>query len=123
MSMRYVFRHLVMLTAALASLPAAADKVEESVVHEAVERHLSPDTPLMQWVQDPARVDESLGDEIGLRETLWLGTIGASLTVLPILFSPVRTIVGVPDLPEEPEEPPLEPMIGMQAVGMDEPHA
>ena len=64
-----------------------------------------------------------LGSTIGLRETLWLGTIGASLTVLPILFSPVRTIVSVPDLPEELQEPVLEPMIGVQAVGMDEPHA
>jgi MFS family permease len=64
-----------------------------------------------------------LGSTIGLRETLWLGTIGASLTVLPILFSPVRTIVSVPDSPEEPQEPVLEPMIGVQAVGMDEPRA
>ena len=32
----------------------------------------------------------ALGSTIGLRETLWIGTIGASFTILPVLFSPVR---------------------------------
>jgi len=77
-----------MLIAALASLPAAADTVHESVVHEAVERHLSPDTPLMQWVLDAERVDADLGDDIGLRETLEdrLETIKLSGLVPPIHF-------------------------------------
>jgi MFS family permease len=65
----------------------------------------------------------ALGSTIGLRETLWIGTIGASLTVLPVLFSPLRTLVTVPDEPEQPQDAVLEPTIGVAAVGMDEPHA
>jgi MFS family permease len=65
----------------------------------------------------------ALGSTIGLRETLWIGTIGASLTVLPVLFSPVRTLVSIPDAPEEPRDAVLEPAIGMAAVGGDETHA
>ncbi|HEU0304651.1 MAG TPA: MFS transporter [Gaiellaceae bacterium] len=62
----------------------------------------------------------ALGSTIGLRTTLWLGTIGASFTVLPVLLSPVRKIVSVPDQPEE-SEPDM--AIGMTAVGMEEGHA
>jgi MFS family permease len=62
----------------------------------------------------------ALGSTIGLRTTLWIGTIGASFTVLPILLSPVRKIVSVPDMPEEPEEAVLEPTIGLTAIGVDE---
>ena len=65
----------------------------------------------------------ALGSTIGLRETLWIGTIGASFTILPVLLSPVRTLFSVPDAPEEPREAVLEPTIGVAAVGMDEPHA
>ncbi len=65
----------------------------------------------------------ALGSTIGLRETLWIGTIGASFTILPVLFSPVRTLVSIPDAPGEPEGAVLEPTIGMAAVGGDEPHA
>jgi MFS family permease len=65
----------------------------------------------------------TLGSTIGLRTTLWIGTIGASFTVLPVLFSPVRSIVSVPDTPEETEEDVLEPKIGLAAVGVDETHA
>ena len=65
----------------------------------------------------------ALGSTIGLRETLWIGTIGASFTILPVLLSPVRTLFAVPDGPEEPQEAVLEPTIGVAAVGMDDPHA
>ena len=37
---------------------------------------------------------------IGLRPTLWVGAIGASLAFLPLLFSPLRSLREVPD--EEP---------------------
>ena len=65
----------------------------------------------------------ALGSTIGLRETLWIGTIGASFTILPVLFSPVRSLVSIPDAPGEPRDAVLEPTIGMPAVGGDEPHA
>ena len=65
----------------------------------------------------------ALGSTIGLRTTLWIGTIGASFTVLPVLFSPIRSLVSVPDAPDAPGDAVLEPTIGMAAVGADEPHA
>ena len=37
---------------------------------------------------------------IGLRPTLFVGAIGASLAFLPLLFSPVRSLREVPE--EEP---------------------
>jgi MFS family permease len=65
----------------------------------------------------------ALGSTIGLRTTLWIGTIGASFTILPVLLSPVRTMFAIPDAADEPAETVLEPTIGMAAVGMDETHA
>ena len=34
----------------------------------------------------------ALGSKIGLRETLWIGAVGASLAFLPLLFSPLRLV-------------------------------
>jgi predicted MFS family arabinose efflux permease len=38
-----------------------------------------------------------LAATIGLRETLWVGAVGASLTFLPLLFSPVRSLRELPE--------------------------
>ena len=38
-----------------------------------------------------------LASTIGLRPTLFVGAIGASLAVLPLLLSPIRSLVRVPD--------------------------
>jgi MFS family permease len=38
-----------------------------------------------------------LAATIGLRETLWVGAVGASLTFLPLLFSPVRSVRDLPE--------------------------
>jgi MFS family permease len=43
----------------------------------------------------------ALASVIGLRETLFVGAIGASVAFLPVVFSPIRTIERIPDeLPE-----------------------
>ncbi len=52
----------------------------------------------------------ALGSTIGLRETLWIGTIGASFTILPVLFSPVRTLTEIPSC----RGPGAEPTIGLR---------
>jgi MFS family permease len=39
-----------------------------------------------------------LATTIGLRPTLFVGAIGASLAVLPLLLSPIRSLVRVPDV-------------------------
>jgi MFS family permease len=38
-----------------------------------------------------------LASTIGLRATLFVAGIGASLSVLPLLFSPVRSLVRIPE--------------------------
>lgn len=105
--MRNAIRHLTMLAIALAMTPAAiADKVEQSVVHEAVERHLSTDTALMQWVKDPNDVDTELGDRIETRETEAeaFETIKLSDLVPPIYFEsgvaqiPAATVESLQDV-------------------------
>lgn len=44
-----------------------------------------------------AIVGGTLASTIGLRPTLFVGAIGASLAVLPLLLSPIRSLVRVPD--------------------------
>ncbi len=46
-----------------------------------------------------------LGTFIGVRETILIGGIGASLAFLPVLLGPVRTIREMPKAVEEPAEP------------------
>jgi MFS family permease len=42
----------------------------------------------------------ALGSHLGLRETMWIGAIGASLAFLPLLFSPTRQVVETADAEE-----------------------
>lgn len=98
MSSRNESLHWLLLVAALVCVPAFADKVDESVVHEAVERHLSPDTPRMQWVQDPERVGTEQGDRIEFRETV---ADEVETIKLSDLVAPIRFESGVAQIPEE----------------------
>ena len=81
-------RYLIILSTALASLPASAAKVDEAPLGEAVERHLQDDDPFMKWVQDPERVDTEEGDTLETRETVAdaLETVKLSNLVPPIQF-------------------------------------
>jgi hypothetical protein len=45
-----------------------------------------------------------LASQIGLRETLWVGAIGGSLSVLPLALSAVRTIGPMEDAVREHSE-------------------
>ncbi len=73
-----------------------AQDVDEAPLGEAVERHLSLDEPIMQWVQDPERVDHEVADTIELREGLANGLETIKLTGLvpPIYFE-----TGVAQIP------------------------
>jgi MFS family permease len=44
----------------------------------------------------------ALASTIGLRGTLVVGAVGASLAVVPLLFSPVRSLQRVPELDQSP---------------------
>jgi MFS family permease len=48
-----------------------------------------------------------LASQIGLRETLWVGTIASSLSFLPLLFSPLRSLGRMEDAVREYSEPAL----------------
>ena len=89
--------YLLMLSLVLAALPVHAEKVDETPMGEAVERHMTDDEPLMLWVQDPDRVDTELGDKLEVRETLAdeLETVKLSGLVPPIQFES-----GVAKIPE-----------------------
>ena len=51
-----------------------------------------------------ALIGGTLASTIGLRPTLFVGAIGASLAVVPLLLSPIRSLVRVPD---EDQSPPI----------------
>ena len=64
---------------------------------EAVERHLPSDEPFIQWVQDPERIAEELGDTLEIRET----AVGGLETIkLSNLVPPIRFESGVANIPE-----------------------
>lgn len=41
-----------------------------------------------------------LGDELGLRNTLWVGAIGSATSALPVVFGPLRRLREMPSPPE-----------------------
>jgi MFS family permease len=53
-----------------------------------------------------------LATTVGLRTALWVAGVGGSLSWIPIAFSPVRTLVSVPQ-----HEPTLEPILEPAALG------
>lgn len=80
----------------LGPLLVHAKGVDEAEVGEAVEKHLSPDEPIMQWVQDPERVNADMADMIVTRET----TAEAFETIkLSNLVPAVHFESGVADIP------------------------
>jgi hypothetical protein len=56
----------------------------------------------------------ALGSRIGLHSTIWIGAIGTCLPVLPVLFSPVRSIRELPEVADE--ELLLDPLLGDAAA-------
>ena len=98
--------YLIILSMALASLPAGAAKVDEAPLGEAVERHLQDDDPFMKWVQDLDRVDSEEGDTLETRETVAdaLETVKLSNLVPPIRFDsgvaniPATTVDSLSDI-------------------------
>ena len=49
-----------------------------------------------------ALIGGALGSWFGLRTAIWVGVIGMSLAVLPVLLSPVRTLREMPEPVDEP---------------------
>jgi len=96
------FRLFTLLWGLAVVAPAVlAAQVDETPLGEAVERHLSLDGPVTEWMQDPDRFAEEEGDTIEIRETLedTLETIKLSNLVPPIRFES-----GVADIPDSTVE-------------------
>ena len=82
---------------ALFALPAVAADVDEAPVAEAVERHLSLDGPVTQWVQDPDRVAEEQSDRV---ETQAMLVDTLNTVKLANLVAPIRFESGVAQIPD-----------------------
>jgi flagellar motor protein MotB len=89
--------HWLILSVVSASVAANAADVDETPIGEAVERLLSSDEPVTQWVQDPARVDAEQGDTMEVREIL---TDELETIKLTNLVPPVHFESGVAQIPE-----------------------
>jgi flagellar motor protein MotB len=76
---------------------AAAESVDESLPGEAVERHLSSDGPVAEWLHEPELFEREAGDEFELREVAGeaLETVKLTNVIPPIHFES-----GVADIPE-----------------------
>lgn len=74
----------------------AAEYVDVAPLGEAVERHLSDDVPLTQWVQDPDRINNDDGDTLEIREAV---KPGLETVKLSNLVPPIRFASGVADIP------------------------
>lgn len=48
-----------------------------------------------------ALIGSTLGQNVGVRQAMWVGVLGELLAVLPVFFSPLRTMRELPDSPEE----------------------
>ena len=79
------------------SLLFGATNVDEMPIGEAVERHLSLDEPFQQWVQDPDRFAEEMGDSIETRETV---TDGLETIKLSNLVPPIHFESGIANIPD-----------------------
>ena len=88
----------LMLASTLVVAPVYAADVDEAALAEAVERHLSLDGPVTQWVQDPDRVAEEHSDRVEMQETL----VDTLETVkLANLVDPIRFESGVAQIPDQ----------------------
>ena len=97
------FVKALLLLPVVVTLSAAngAEYVDIAPLGEAVERHLSTDVPLTQWVQDPDRIAREEGDTLERRETI---TEGLETVKLSNLVPPIRFATGVAEIPESTVE-------------------
>jgi MFS family permease len=82
--------------------------LRQAITPERLQGRMNATMRFMVWGTIPigSLVGGALGDAIGLRATLWVGALGGLTSVLPVLFSGVRTLRSVPDV--EPELPAIE---------------
>jgi MFS family permease len=82
--------------------------LRQAITPERMQGRMNSVMRFLVWGTIPlgALAGGALGSTIGLRETLFVGAALGSLTFLPILLSPIRSLERIPE-PEEPALPTL----------------
>ncbi len=94
--MRKLSYSILVWMCCLTSAVALAQTVEEAPLGQTVERHLSSDEPMTQWVQDPAVVESEEGDKFETQDVAGeaLETVKLTNVIAPIHFES-----GVAEIP------------------------
>ena len=97
MSRAATFLRLSAIGCLLAAGHVFAQDVDETRIGEVVEKHMSDDGPVMQWMLDEERFEVEAGDTIETREV-----IADELETIKIanLVAPIRFPTGVADIPD-----------------------
>jgi MFS family permease len=84
--------------------------LRQAITPERLQGRMNAVMRFLVWGSLPlgSLVGGALASTIGLRNTLIVSAVGATFAVLPIWFSPIRTLREIP-APEPPDEPRLEP--------------
>jgi MFS family permease len=84
--------------------------LRQAITPERLQGRMNAVMRFIVWGTIPlgALVGGALASLIGLRATLVVSAVGGMFAVLPILFSPIRTLQEIPE-PEPPDAPRLEP--------------
>ena len=91
-------QHLIYVACgAVLALSAVAGPVEEAPLGEAVERHLSSDTPLSPWTHDAQLLKSEGGDSV---ETRQVTTEQVETVKLQNVIPPIRFESGIADIPQ-----------------------
>ena len=92
-----LIHRLLTIGALFVAMPTMASDVDEAPIGEAVEKHLSTDGPVMEWVQDEERFEVEASDTIETREVIAdeLETIKLSNLVDPVRFE--SGVANIPD--------------------------
>ena len=95
-ALRHCLVRIVPLLLPVAAAAALADPVEDAVIGEAVERHISADAPLQTWAIDPEHLATEAGDRI--EERLVPEEVLETLKLTGVV-PPIRFESGVAEIP------------------------
>jgi MFS family permease len=84
--------------------------LRQSITPERLQGRMNAVMRFIVWGSLPlgSLVGGALASSVGLHTTLVVSAVGATFAILPIWFSPIRTLREIPK-PEPPDEPRLEP--------------
>ena len=97
-AMTWKQRSLLVVFVSVAAAEAAAQSTKEAPLGQSVERHLSADEPITQWLHDPKFFETEAGDRFELRDV-----DGEALETVKLknVIPPIRFASGVADIPDQ----------------------